>query len=96
MKVGGGEGDVRGGGVTVGWDASREVEVKKREIATFHGVDKQLASGIVRGRKPTDAMGIKVAHNNSIAVGMVEKRKKVWSVISGARRGRRNIDVINE
>ena len=94
--MGGGKGDVGRGGVAVRRDASWVVEIEEREVATFHGVDKQFASGVVRGRKPADAVGVKVAHNNSIAVGMVEERKKVWSVVGGARRGRRNVNVVYE
>ena len=94
--MGGGKGDVGRGGVAVRRDASWEVEVEEREVTAFHSVNKQFAAGVIRGREPTDAVGVKVAHNNSIAVGMVEKREKVWSVVRRAGRGRRNVDIIDE
>ena len=97
MEVGGSESDVGGGWVAVRRDASWEVEVEEREVTAFHSVDEQFAASVIRGRKPTDAVGVVIAHNNSsITIGMVEKREKVRSVVRRAGRGRRNVDVIDE
>ena len=40
-------------------------------------------------------MGVEVAQHHSIAVGMVEDCIEVWSVARSARRGRRDVDVVD-
>ena len=85
-EVRGGEGDVRGGGGAGGGNPGGEVEVEEREIASFNGVNEQIAAGVIRGREPTVTVGVEIAHNDSITIRMVEQRSEVWSEVWSAGR----------
>ena len=76
-EVGGGEGDVGGGGRAVSGNASRVVEVKNGEIVTLHSINQRFAAGVIRSGEPTITVSVEVAHNDSVAVGVVEKRSVV-------------------
>lgn len=81
----GGEGNVGRGGRAVRRNASRGIGIEEGEVATIHRVDKQIAASIDRSRKPAVAVGVKVAHNNSIPVGVVEESVEVGEVTRRAR-----------
>ena len=65
-------------------DASRRVSVEEGEVTAVHRIDKQIATGVNRNRKPTVTMSIEIAHDDSVSVGVVEEGVEVGNVARSA------------
>ena len=79
-EVGGDERDVGGRGLTGRRDAGRRVVVGDGEVARIDSVGKKAATGIVE-RRPTSVMGIEVAQQQAVAVGVGEDFVETRSVV---------------
>ena len=66
------EGEVGGGRISPGGEPSGEVLIEENELTGIEGLeDGGSASGrsvVPRGREPSGVVGVKIAHNDDVAV----------------------------
>ena len=76
-------------------EASVDVGVEDGEVGRIDGVEEFLAALVVGGRKPISAVGVEIADDDSVTIGMVEKAIKWRLLVDGvAGVNRRKIHIV--
>ena len=91
------EGKVGGGGVAAGGQPGGEVPIQQHELTGVKGcadgISPSSRAVVPGGREPRGVVGVKIAHNNDVVVGLLEEQAKVGEVPCRTGGGRGDIKI---